>query len=128
MQALAFSAPAPVVLSCRNWDVLSQAVVSAAGMVVRPSGRADSLGRAAGEVHSLALVAPAPVALDAGQHDAACPPEGELGIDACFAIRYLEEPAKKPPASPPRVLRGGFQNSLARRPATRKRQAAWSRD
>src|SRR3954471_215126 len=27
-----------------------------------------------------------------------------------------------------RWLRGGFQNSLARRPATRKRQAAWSRD
>jgi len=27
-----------------------------------------------------------------------------------------------------KVLRGGFQNSLARHPATRKRQAAWSRD
>ena len=26
------------------------------------------------------------------------------------------------------AIRGGFQNSLARRPATRKRQAAWSRD
>ena len=26
------------------------------------------------------------------------------------------------------IVRGGFQNSLARRPATRKRQAAWSRD
>ena len=26
------------------------------------------------------------------------------------------------------VLRSGFQNSLARRPATRKRQAAWSSD
>jgi 4-oxalomesaconate hydratase len=30
--------------------------------------------------------------------------------------------------NPAFVLRGGCHNSLARRPATRKRQAAWSRD